>query len=52
MMYNHPKHHEPSEAPVLDCPECDKEVNRPIKLRFGLGSSDIVIPPPKDPVNE
>lgn len=46
-MYNHPERHEPSDKPVLDCPDCDREVGRPIKLCFGLGSSSAVVPPPK-----
>lgn len=38
--------HNSSILPVEGCPECDKEIGRPIQRRFGLGSSSSVIPPP------
>jgi hypothetical protein len=30
--------------PVKGCPDCDREINRPLVRRFGLGSSSLVIP--------
>lgn len=45
-MYTHPDYHEPSVIPVLNCPDCDREINRPVPLCFGDGQSTTVIPRP------
>lgn len=43
-----PEHvnHDSSKAPVAGCPDCDREIGRPIPRRHGLGSSSVVIPRP------
>lgn len=51
-MYDHPDQHQPSETPVLGCPECDKEIERPLVLCFGAGSSSLVIPRKPDKDND
>ena len=45
-MYDHPNH-QPSEAPVEGCADCDREIGRPIRRCFGDGSSSAVLPQPR-----
>jgi len=40
----HDIEHDSSRKPVEGCEKCDKEIGRPIKKRFGDGSSEQVIP--------
>ena len=47
-MYNHPEYHEPSNKPVLNCPLCDAEVDRPVVRGFGKGISTSVVPRKQD----
>ena len=41
---NEHSQHNSNKYPVEGCLECDKEIKRPILLRYGLGSSNTVIP--------
>jgi len=50
-MIDHSKHNS-SLLPVLGCPDCDREIGRPIKRCFGKGSSTSVIPTQKVEVTE
>lgn len=46
-MYTEIEHNETHNSqvhPILKCIYCDKEINRPIKRCFGLGSSETVLP--------
>lgn len=46
-MYSHPEKHPDSDAPVLGCSDCDKEIDRPIPLCHGDGASSSVLQPKK-----
>lgn len=45
IMTDHSEHNS-SILPVEGCPDCDREIGRPIIRRFGLGNSSSVIPSP------